>query len=338
VRPPRRILLIRPSALGDVCRSVPLAASLKAVWPESQLEWLVNAPYRDAVASHPAVDGIVAFDRARFVRSPAGAAAFLLGLRQRRYDLVIDAQGLARSGVFSWITRAPVRIAHRDAREGAWLAATRRVGSPPDRHTVDRMLDLLAPLGVPPVYDLRLTVPDAARRAIHRDPSLTPGGVVIAPTSLWPGKRWPIERFAELARRLVARGVEPIVSIGGPRERDQCGPLLAVEGVTDRVGRTSVAEMMAVIERSALVVANDSAALHIAVGLGRPIVALFGPTRTALVGPYGRDADVIQHVTPADRLDHKDHAAGRTLMERISVDEVEAAAVERLARDGSAVA
>lgn len=338
MRPPRRILLIRPSALGDVCRTVPLASSLKATWPEAQLEWLVNAPYREAVVAHPSVDGVVEFDRARFARSPADAAAFMLSLRQRRYDLVIDAQGLARSGVFSWVTRAPLRIAHRDAREGAWIAATSRVESSRERHTVDRMLDLLTPLGVASVRDLRLTVPEASRQRVGHDPELAPGGVVIAPTSLWPGKRWPIERFAELARRLVARGVGPIVAIGGPRERDQCGPLLAVEGVADRVGRTSVGEMMAIIERAPLVVANDSAALHIAVGLDRPIVALFGPTRTGLVGPYGRDNDVIQHITPADRLDHKDHAAGRTLMERITTDEVEAAAVERLARAGSAVA
>jgi ADP-heptose:LPS heptosyltransferase len=100
--------------------------------------------------------------------------------------------------------------------------------------------------------------------------------------------------------------------------------------VIDRVGRTSVGELMALIERAALVVANDSAALHMAVGMQRPIVALFGPTRTERVGPYGREADVLQHVTVYDRRDHKDDRAGRELMERIAVDEVEEAVLSRL--------
>ena len=79
---------------------------------------------------------------------------------------------------------------------------------------------------------------------------------------------------------------------------------------------------MALVESSSLVIANDSAALHMAVGFDRPMVALYGPTRVDRVGPYGREADVIQHVTPSDRLDHKDGAAGRALMERIGVEEV----------------
>jgi ADP-heptose:LPS heptosyltransferase len=93
---------------------------------------------------------------------------------------------------------------------------------------------------------------------------------------------------------------------------------------------------MAVVEGSRLVVANDSAALHMAVGFGRPIVGLYGPTRLDLVGPYGRAAEVIQHVGPGDRLDHKDEGTGRALMERIAVEEVIAAAGARLGDRGRA--
>ncbi|MEM8757468.1 MAG: glycosyltransferase family 9 protein [Planctomycetota bacterium] len=321
----RRVLIIRPSALGDVCRSVPLAASIRAAWPGARIEWLVNAPSADAIRAHPAVDEAVAFHRRG---TPAAHAAFLRELRGRRYSAVIDAQGLARSGVFSLATCAPIRIARRDAREGAWLAANRRVRGSDPRHTVDVMLSLLGPLGIEPVHDLRLTAPNDARAAIAEDPAAGGVPVVLAPTSLWPGKRWPIERFAELARRLLPD--RPVIAVGGPDEADQCGPLLAVPGVIDRVGRTSVGGLMALIERAGLVVANDSAALHMAVGFGRPIVALFGPTRIELVGPYRRDEDVIQHLRPGDTPDHKTEANGRALMERITVDEVEAAARDRL--------
>jgi ADP-heptose:LPS heptosyltransferase len=113
--------------------------------------------------------------------------------------------------------------------------------------------------------------------------------------------------------------------VGGRSERAQCEAVtsLAAEdaGIIDLVGVTDVAGLMAVIEGSRAVVANDSAALHLAVGLGRPTVALFGPTRADRVGPFGRSHEVIQHVAAWESLDHK-RASGVRLMERIEATEV----------------
>ncbi|MEM1071863.1 MAG: glycosyltransferase family 9 protein [Planctomycetota bacterium] len=335
----RRILIIRPSALGDVCRSVHLAVSLRNAWPSARIEWLVNAQYADAVRCHPCVDETLLFHRGRRSSSKSGSrlsgisaesigpfALLARQLRSRRYDIVIDAQGLARSGLLSLASGAAVRIVGHDAREGASLAANRRPvhGEGCTTHTVDAMASLLDPIGIEPVIDLRLTAPPETERT-HRFE--TPPAV-LAPTSLWPGKRWPIDRFAAVAARLRDR--VPVAIVGGPNERDQCAELLAVPGVIDLVGKTSVGELMRIIQRGALVIANDSAALHMAVGFDRPIVALFGPTRTERVGPYGRSDDVIQHISPGDTLDHKNEAAGRELMGRISIDEVIQAAEHRL--------
>ena len=102
--------------------------------------------------------------------------------------------------------------------------------------------------------------------------------------------------------------------------------------VINLAGKTSIAQLMALVRDASLVIANDSAAVHMAVGFNRPMVALFGPTDIRRVGPYRRDADVIQHIGPADRLDHKDTAHGRTLMERITTDEVVTRATRALAR------
>ena len=332
MKPPRRILLVRPSALGDVCRTVPLAASLKHRWPEARIDWLVNAAYTDAVRGHPAVDRAIPFERKAIGRSlmrgrPGPLLRLMTQLRKRNYDIAIDAQGLARSAAITRLSAAPVRVGHRDAREFGWAALTHAVTPNGQPHTVDRMLSLLGPLGVPPVADLRLRTPqDCAGDAESTN------AIVLAPTSLWPGKQWPIERFRELAARLHTRGLGPFVVVGGPGEREQCGPLLADVDLPliDRVGTTSVGQLMAIIEASRLIVANDSAALHIAVGFDKPIVALFGPTETRLVGPYRRDADVLQHLHEAEQISHKDAAGGRALMERIGVDEVEQAVLDRL--------
>jgi heptosyltransferase-1 len=142
---------------------------------------------------------------------------------------------------------------------------------------------------------------------------------VLAPTSRWASKRWPDVRFAEVARTLLSeQAVERVIVVGAPGERGQCPATLALAAdhprVTDRVGSTSISALMALISRAALVVANDSAAVHMAVGFDRPTVALYGPTDVARVGPYGREADVIQHREPGD--------ANAAMMARIGLEEV----------------
>lgn len=324
---PRRILIIRPSALGDVCRSVPVAAALKAKWPDASISWLVNTPYADAISAHPAIDEVIPFDRKGMGATskklnPLPALRFMRELRNQRFDITIDAQGLLRSGLFTFATGAPLRVGYADARELGWLGLNRKVRVPSQTHTVDKMLALLTPLGIScNKPDMRLYTTPEAQRAINSDNKLEAPFIALAPTSLWPGKRWPIGRFVELAERIKSLGLTAVV-LGAPGEEEQCSPLFELAGVVNRVGKTTVGEMMALIERAQLVVANDSAALHMAVGFNTPTVALFGPTDTGLVGPYQRTSDVIQHRTPTDILDHKIEVSGLEMMRRITVDEV----------------
>jgi len=334
---PRSILIVRPSALGDVCRSVPVLVSLRRAFPGARIDWLVQDSFVDAVRAHPDLSGVVPFPRRGMKDwlvsgrlAPVGR--WLRDLAEREYDLAIDFQGLARSGFFTWMSGARRRVGFSNAREGGWLGLTESYSVPRDRHTVDRMLDLLRQMGVAPVPDLRLHAPPEDRARVGADPALGEPYAVMAPTSRWPAKQWPADRFALVASALTARGLN-VVLVGSGSERGQIGPLLDLASrdprLVDRVGSTGVGGLLAVIERSRLVIANDSAALHVGVGFDRPIVALYGPTRVELVGPYGRERDVIRHVGPGDTLDHK-RPDRVTLMQRIGVDEVVAAALARL--------
>lgn len=340
---PSRVLLIRPSALGDVCRSVPVLASLRRAFPKATIDWLVNDTFSAAIEHHPALSNVVPFARKALGEglrrlNTRPTRDFLAGLRRTNYDLVVDAQGLFRSGFFARATGAQRRVGFANARELGWAFMTERHEVDRGMHTVDRMLKLLELAAIPPVPDMRLYSDAPHRDAIARLIGEGDRPIVIAPTSRWPGKQWPADRFAALTRHLVSRG-HRVAVVGAPSEREQCAELLSIAAedirVLDLVGKTGVAGLMALIEQCPLVVANDSAPLHIAVGFDRPLVALFGPTRIATVGPYRRDNDVIQHVRDDDSMDHKNQASGRTLMARITTAEVIEATERRLARSSN---
>lgn len=334
---PERILIVRPSALGDVCRSVPALASLRRAYPNAQIDWLVQDAFADAIRHHPALTDVIEFRRkelgATMRRGKIGPTRnFLRMLRARRYDLVYDLQGLFRSGLFAWATRAPRRIGLANARELGWLGLTEKYYVPVSVHTVDRMLEVVRRSGVPVVPDMRLYSAPDSRQRISQDPDLGARPfALLAPTSRWPGKRWPIDRFAIVAKELLNRGYARVVLVGAPGERDQCSELIDIAAsdprIVDRIGKTSVSDLMALAEAAALVIANDSAVLHMAVGFDRPLIALYGPTDLAKVGPYKRENDVLQHRNADEPINHKDDS-GHVLMGRISVDEV-LARVER---------
>lgn len=337
---PKRILIIRPSALGDVCRSVPVLATLRAAFPDAHIDWLVQAGFEDAIRAHPMLDGVVLFPRREFGgwwRKPAVARAVMRwgrSLAKAEYDMVFDCQGLGRSGVMTWATRAPKRIGLRSARELAWLGYNRRHPPPPSPHTVDAMLWLLECEGLEPVRDMRLYV-DRDAEAWWREERAARGVnapyAVLAPTSRWLSKRWPIASWRELLQPLREAGVERAVVIGAPGETEQVAPLVSHGEVCDLVGATTVGQTMAVVRDAAIVIANDSAPLHMAVGFDRPAIGLFGPTLPERVGPYtagniGRNCVVVRCVTElaGRRINFRDDALGDSLMRAITPGHVSA--------------
>lgn len=339
---PGRLLLIRPSALGDVCRTVPALVSLKRRFPGTEIDWLVQDSFAEAIASHPDLARVVPFERKRVAvgrwwRRDARRtlAEFLGDLRRAGYDGVFDLQGLVRSGIFALTTGARVRVGFANAGELGWVGLNRRYKVPREIHTVDRMLRLVELSGVPVERDMRLYTNKADRESV--DSRLQ--GVrytVVAPTSRWPGKRWPADRFARVIAAILSDGgMDAVALVGGPGEREQCGELVALAKreprVVDLIGRTRVGELMAIIEGSTLVLANDSAAVHMAVGFDRPLVGLYGPTRIDLVGPYGRERDVLTPGVAQGGNRHKDEIHGRAMMERITTEQVIAAVLARCA-------
>ncbi len=333
------ILLIRPSALGDVCRTVPVLVSLRQAYPDAKIDWLIRDTFADAVRSHPALNGIVEMKRRQFSDQLKRLQfrdfrRWMADLSSRRYDIALDCQGLFRSGFFAWASGAPRRIGLSNAREFGWIWLNERHHVTWDYHAVDRMLELTRLSGIEPVRDMRLYT-SAKDRGIITPDLAGKSFALIAPTSSWPGKQWPADRFAKVISWLLAESrVERVVIVGAPSERAAVQPLLdharTDTRILDRVGATSIGQLMALVEASSFVLANDSAALHMAVGFNRPAVGLYGPTRIHEDGPYdghnpSHPVKVIQHLDPSERISPKDAARAAALMQRITVEEVQQA-------------
>lgn len=304
-----RILLIKPSSLGDVIHALPVLDGLRQRYPTARIDWLIASPFASLLAGHPLLDALVEFDRKRFGRlwrSPSAAAAFLRflrQLRQRRYDLVIDLQGLFRTGFIAYVTGAIIRIGFGDAREGAPRFYTHHlVGSSGNVHAVDRYLQVGDMLGFtrgPVRFPLPLTDTDrSAAAALLRNRASEPFAriVAVAPGARWETKCWLPERYASTIDALHGSSEDTAcVLLGGPDEISRCAEITSRCRTTplDLAGKTSLRQLAALIERADLVICQDSATAHIAAALDRPLVCITGPTNPLRTGPYRRMSDVV---------------------------------------------
>ncbi len=329
----RKILLIKLSAVGDVVHTIPLLNKLRRRYPAAQLDWLVTPAIAELLRHNPAISNVIEFARDDWSTpwrlTPFVSYARLAAkLRQAGYDLVIDMHGQLRTAVFTLTTGAPVRIgfdrpragvwdasprqfpagarkhAWQGAREGSWLAYTHHIPVPTlDLHAVDRYLSVGPILGLengPPDFSFPIPpVADAAVEALLRRHGLAGNGfVAMAPGTIWETKHWGSDRFAEVARHFLQKGLG-LALIGTARERIVCEEVARLApGAVNIAGETTLTELAALIRRSTISVTNDSGPMHLAVALDRPVVSIFGPTDPVWIGPYGRANAVLQAGIP----------------------------------------
>ena len=303
---PRRVLIIKPSSLGDVVGALPVLHGLRRTFPRAHLAWLLSTACAPLLADERDLDEIILFDRTplgRSWRSPSaarGLLALLRALKAGRFDWVIDLQGLLRSGLFAAATGAALRAGFGEAREGAAAFYTRRIHVSA-RHTVDRNIELARALGADArPEDMTLAVGADARRfaeTICRRHRLSGGDfLVCVPPTRWPTKLYPVRHWQTVAGKLSRKA--PLVLLGAPADRELCARNAKGAGpaVIDLSGRTSLTQMAAVIAASAGVICSDSAAKFIAPAVGVEAITLIGPTRIELTGPYLRGQAVVADV------------------------------------------
>ncbi len=335
--PPRSIVVIKLSAIGDVLHGVPAAVAIKRALPDTRIGWAVEGRAADVLAGHPAIDHVFRLPRG-WLKSPRAVLTLRRQLRAFRPDATLDLQGLLKSGVAAWLSGAPRRIgpAGPDAREGSWLAATHRVALRA-AHVVDRNCELLAPLGIPaeaagfamphwPVSQLRMQQWLAGQRLPQRP-------VIINPGAGWRSKLWPLDRFAAAARGIRRLHGQPVVVVwGGDAERAAAERIVAdAAGSAILAPATSLQDLGELCRLACLFISSDTGPLHLAAAVGTPCVGLFGPVPAARNGPYGAGHVCLE--PPSDlRPAWADRKTDRRAMAVIDVTDVLAAAGSLLAR------
>ena len=333
-----RILLIKPSSLGDVVHALPVASALKERWPEAHLTWFVKRQWADLVHRCKDVDRIWPVDTT--LGSWLGQVR---ALRGEGFDLVIDLQGLFRSGALAWLSGSPVRIGFVNGREGSpWFYTHRVPVSSMEMHAVDRYLLVAAALGAPPqgMPQFRFKKLEEDLAAIrdlceNKHFSVEKPWVAMSVSARWPTKRWPLGSFAAVIDQLANEGLGPIVLIGSSDEQGEVGQLKAMttNSFVDLTGAVPLGSLPALLSCASVLITNDSGPMHVAAAVGTPVVALFGPTSPVRTGPYGSNHTVLTHKISCSPCFNRScrNVVSLECLNRISPEQVMAVARTQLA-------
>jgi len=295
-----RILLVRFSSIGDILLTTPLIRALRARHPDARIDMLTKPAFRPLLADNPHLDAVLAPEAGE---SLAGLAA---RLRPAHYTHKLDLHGSLRSGLLrlllprGWtgyskrkLPRAILILTHRDF----YPAGTPPV---PERYfEAARGLDV-RPDGGPPEFGLGAAAQDEAGALLAgAGVSVDAPLVALAPGAAHFTKRWPVEHWRALAAELAGGG-KRIVVVGGPEDADTARQVAeAARGAVVAAGRLGLQGTGAMLKRSLVLVSGDTGVMHMATGVGTPVVALFGPTVEAFgFAPYRAPAEVLQRALP----------------------------------------
>ena len=317
LRTVKRLLIIRLSSIGDVTHALPVSAALGESFPNLEITWIVEDMSAEVVIGNPYLHDIIVVPRSRWKRERTEKVQvgreylnLLRDLRRRRFDVTLDLQGRAKSGLMAYATGAPCRVGWCRLREGAEIVSKSLPHRPESLHRVEWFLDVARTFGANTgAVHFPLHLPDAARsRATvllceSGIDANKPFAVLNAATGNQV-RRWGAERYAETAVLLAQQFRIPSVLIGSAKDTGLNQEILGlalnqwpadVPFAVDLAGQTSVKELAVILDQSGLHISGDTGSAHIAAALGRPVIGLYGPTNPAHAGPYGQLQNVLAH-------------------------------------------
>ena len=346
--------MVRLGAMGDILHALPAVTALRIAHPAWTIEWVVEPTWRALLAAQqsvgrdtgsdhpmqPLVDRIHIASSKQWRKSPFSGQTRreINGLRRtlknERYDAVLDLQGALRSAVIARMASSRRFIGETHPREGIarWLF-TERIETH-TAHVIEQDIELSSAVAgdtLAPVQPWLPADPEAEEWASEqlRSGELT---VLINPGAGWGAKRWPAERYADVARALLNQGIRVLVN-AGPGELSLADSIIKKTGGGASLLLCSVEQLIAITRRISLAIAGDTGPLHLACALGCPVVGIYGPTDPSRNGPYGTRFKVLRN--PESRRDHSRRDAPEAGLLTITPEDVLRAVEELLYSEAS---
>jgi ADP-heptose:LPS heptosyltransferase len=338
------VLVVRLSAMGDVIHALPVVTALRRALPRITLGWLIEERWSELLCTlrsprsgprspqRPLVDRVHSVDTAGWRRSPISLhtwqqmAVRWSEVRGIRYDAVIDFQGAIRSALFASWSGAPVIIGGAQPRENAAsMFYTSKILTTSSSHVVEQGFELAR------VIDSGLSTDAGVELPVDLDAETKVGALladvknfaILNPGAGWGAKRWPVERYAEVAREFAANGLTSFINYGPGEEELASAVEIASQGAAWKV-TCSISELIALTRRARMFVGGDTGPLHLAAALRIPVVAIFGPTNPARNGPFRAKSIVLRSANSV--TDHSRFVNPELGLLEISASQVVAAA------------
>jgi len=331
----KRILIIKPSALGDIVLALPALASLRASFPDARISWFIRPEYAPLLAGVGGIDEVIGFDRkllGKWWYKPKAFAALvrlIRRLRRAEFDLVIDLQGLLRTAMFAWFTGCKRRFGMKSSREFAGLFYTHKIAQDDNSiHLIDYYQKIVSAAGAS-VKTCKFNLAPTSQAtdsvaSLLAEHNIGPDRyAVFVPGSAHISKCWPVQNFAALADEITSRFGLSIIAIGTNEEKPLVRKLKSASNVqiADFAGLTDIPQLIALLNGAKVVVSNDTGPGHIAGALGVPVVIIFGATNPSRIRPYGR-RNAVAAIEPDKRGRQIESWDPRHTIEAVTVEHV----------------
>ncbi len=309
-----KILIVKLSAIGDVIHTLPALNAIRRHYPEAHITWLVEEAASDIVKNHHALDRIIISKRKYWIEklkhfnldSMGEIYCFIKELRDTSYDLIIDFQALLKSGILIGLARGRRKVGFgkgMEHMEHSYLFLNERIPAVSmDNHALMRGMMLLNAIGIQTEkidYHLSIGIDEResagiilSKYGVKQEELL----IAINPVAKWETKLWSIDRFANLADRLIKEYNAEIIFTGSMEDFDTIQSIITrmTRTAVNLAGLSSLKGLAALYEKADVVISTDTGPMHMAAAVKTPVVALFGPTSPLRTGPFGSIHQVIR--------------------------------------------
>ncbi|MGQ0814713.1 MAG: glycosyltransferase family 9 protein [Gemmatimonadota bacterium] len=298
-QPPRTVLIVMLSALGDAVHVLPVINALKRAWPTTRITWIIQPVPHLLVKNHESVDEFIVFERRRGRAALRSYGELRRTLKGRHFDLLINLQVYFKAGLITAMAPAAIKLGfdRRRARDLNWLFTTHRIPPHATGHVQDQYFEFVEYLGIDPqplAWGLTLTSDERRAQREFFAPLGRTCAMVVGTSK--PAKNWAPNRYARVIEALDANFGLRAVLVGGPSEieRDAAQRIMELSRVKPiNALANDVRRLLWLLDGCSLVISPDTGPLHMARALDRPVIGLYGYTNPKRYGPYRKYQDLI---------------------------------------------